>query len=328
MDQYDCYIVHAWEDRTTAEAIADGLEDRGLSVWFNSFVAGRSVRTQMEAGLRASSVGVVIVTPDAFQKAWVREEVDSLYALEEPGETRIIPVWIEVDAETVRAGSPMLSTRYAIVVQSLETGINEAVSELFETIVNQLSQRSQGQLIRSRIASGFIWRTGPAFLHESLRYYDEHFEEFALAQLAHYPSDMPTAFAGTVPVPLIDVLRAPTARAGQGVLVVGRQESSSLQVLETYPEVELGTSGTEKVVLASHVFQLLSVDLAPSQIVYVHALGPYATGFGPIVPIDMLCWVSGFVIAYGSTQARSGETAETVYLTATGIWGSPLIEES
>lgn len=270
----------------------------------------------------------MIVTPDAFRKAWVREELDSLYALEEPGETRIIPVWVEVDAETVRAGSPMLSTRYAIVVQEVETGIDEAVSELFETIVNQLAHRSQGQLLRSRIASGFTWRTGPAFLYESLRYYDEHFEEFALAQLAHYPSEMPTAFADTAPLPLIDVLRAPTARSGQRVLVVGRQDPNSVQVLETFPEVDLGTNGTERVVLASHVFQMLSVDLAPSQLVYVHALGPYATGFGPIVPVDMLCWVSGVVVAYGSTDARSGVTAETVYLTATGIWGSPPIEAS
>jgi hypothetical protein len=68
VDTYDAYIVHASEDGEIASMLAEDLRLRGLRIWFNSFRVGVSIRTQMEAGLASSSIGVVVVTPNLFTK--------------------------------------------------------------------------------------------------------------------------------------------------------------------------------------------------------------------------------------------------------------------
>ncbi len=128
----DVYLIHASENSAGAQSLADALRSRGLRVWFNSFIVGPSVREQMEQGLRECDFGVVILSPEFFFKKWTRTELDALFALEEPGEIRILPVWWGTSEAEVREHSPMLAMRAAAVLHHDDVG---AVADaLFESV--------------------------------------------------------------------------------------------------------------------------------------------------------------------------------------------------
>ena len=318
MDDHDAYIIHASEDEGMAAALAEHLRSSGLVIWFNSFRPGERVREQMEEGLRRSTVGIVLVSEVLFSKQWAVEELDALYALEGDRADRILPVWMGLSAATVRQHSPMLAMRSAVIVAADgELGI--AAEELRLAILARTE--SLGQLLRAQIFSGFNWHTGPGFLSESLRRYDVESDDFVATTLVHHPDDPATL--ATV-VPMIEVLKAPTAYDGTLLTICGTQDQSSLQVLDTM-KIDLGEHEGMPVRLASHVFQMRSVDFTDTQLIYVQALGPYAPGLSPRCPPDRLCWVTGVPVAFGAMEAMTGQTAQAVYFAASSIWTSPTL---
>jgi len=320
VDDYDAYLIHASDDEATAAVIVEHLRSSGLVVWFNSFLPGGRVRQQMEEGLRRSTVGVVLVTETLFSKQWAVEELDALYGLEGDRGDRIIPVWAGVTAATVREHSPMLAMRSAVVVTT-DDELAQAADELRHAILSRFE--SLGQLVRGQIFSGFNWRTGPGFLAESFRRYDIESDDFVSMTLAHYP-DEPSAWGDVVP--MIEVLKAPTAFDGTELTICGSQDPASLQVLDTM-DIDLGEHKGMPVRLAQYVFGLRSVDFTEGHLLYVHAFGPYAPGMGPVCPPERLCWVTGLPLAFGAMEARSGQTAQAVYFAASSIWTSPKVTD-
>jgi hypothetical protein len=322
VDAYDAYIVHASEDSGIASMLAEALRLRGLRIWCNSFRVGVSIRTQMEGGLASSSVGVVVVTPNLFTKRWASEELDGLYALEvDPDVPRIFPLWVGVTPAQVRELSPMLAMRRAIVSSDPETVDVEAVSQLADSIVHHCASGSKAQYLRAQIKRGLAWSVGPEFLTRSLQVYDEQSEDFALLSLAHYPDAPPDGFAGQ-PAPLSEFLRAPMAYDGSMVTAIGRQTDGSQQVLEVH-DFQLGSHQGQPVKLASHVFQLHSVEFNRHHTCYVHCFGPYHSDLSPRVPPDRLCWVTGLILAYGSVQTVQGATASGIYIAARAMYSTP-----
>src|SRR5438552_8122036 len=114
---YDIYLAHASENAEQATALCSAPRKQGLSVWFNEFVVGLSIREQMEEGIVESSFGVVLLSPEFFAKKWTIHELDGLLAIETPQDVRILPVWWGVTAEQVLERSPMLAMRSAAVYQ-------------------------------------------------------------------------------------------------------------------------------------------------------------------------------------------------------------------
>lgn len=322
MDVYDAYIVHASEDHEIASALASGLESYGLNVWFNTFRVGVSIRRQMEAGLINSSVGVVVVTPNLFAKRWASEELDGLYALETDADyPRIFPVWVGVTAAEVQTLSPMMAMRRAIVSREHQAVDRDAIAQLADAIVDHGAARSQAQYLRGQIKRGLSWRVGPEFLGGSLRLYDDQFGDFALMSLAHHPAAAPEGIVGQ-PAPLSEFLRAPMAYDGTIVTAIGRQTDGSQQVLDVH-DFRLGSHQGQSVKLASHVFQLHSVEFSAHHTCYVHCFGPYHPAMSPSVPPDRLCWVTGLILAYGAVQTVQGGMATAIYIAARAMYSIP-----
>jgi hypothetical protein len=276
----------------------------------------------MEDGLANSSVGVVLVTTNLFQKRWAQEELDGLYALEEdPRDPKILPVWHNVDAADVRAASPMMASRKAVVSRNPDLVDDAAVSELAAAIITQTASKSPAQYLRGEIMRGLQWRTGPDFLTRSFDFYDENFGDFALLSLSHYPQPMPPGIVGQ-PAPLIELLRAPMAYDGVVITAIARQIDGSQQVLDVHAP-EIGEYGGRAVRLAGHVFQLRSVDFQPFYIAYVHAYGPYHPELTPRVPPELLCWIIGVILAYGAVESTQGQASQAIYIAARSMYSMP-----
>jgi hypothetical protein len=114
----DLFISHASEDKDAiARPLAEELRSRGLTLWFDEaeLTIGDNLTETIDRGLAEAKFGVVILSPRFFAKDWPRRELDGLTARELDGGHKkvILPIWHEVNYETVLRFSPPLAGRVA-----------------------------------------------------------------------------------------------------------------------------------------------------------------------------------------------------------------------
>ena len=114
---YDIFISHASEDKDAiARPLYNALVERGISVWFDEAVLklGDSLRRKIDDGLSKCKYGVVILSPSFLSKEWPQRELDGLVARETAsGEKAILPIWHEIDRDTLLQSSPTLADKLA-----------------------------------------------------------------------------------------------------------------------------------------------------------------------------------------------------------------------
>lgn len=138
---WDVFVSHAFEDKEFAHALADGLSEKGLQVWYDEFElkVGDSLRRSIDYGLSKSRFGAVVLSPSFFAKEWTKKELGALTARETNNKKIILPVWHNISVHEIRKHSPMLADRYA--VNSI-AGIEKTVEHLFIEIKKyKLKQR-------------------------------------------------------------------------------------------------------------------------------------------------------------------------------------------
>jgi hypothetical protein len=115
--EYDLFLSHASEDKDViARPLYSALVAKGVSVWFDEAVLelGDSLRRKIDEGLAKCRYGVVILSPRFLSKEWPRRELDGLVARETAsGEKAILPIWHELDRDTLMRHSPTLADRLA-----------------------------------------------------------------------------------------------------------------------------------------------------------------------------------------------------------------------
>ena len=135
MSEFDVFISHASEDKVeVARPLAALLMRAGLDVWLDELELqiGDSLREKIDYGLSRSRFGLVIFSPDFFEKRWPARELNGLFALEEDGEKIILPVWHNVDKRAVRSYSPMLADRLAAQTSSGLESVANAITKVIE----------------------------------------------------------------------------------------------------------------------------------------------------------------------------------------------------
>jgi TIR domain len=115
--QHDLFLSHASEDKDViARPLYSALVAKGVSVWFEEAVLelGDSLRRKIEEGLAKCRYGVVILSPRFLAKQWPQRELDGLVARETiSGEKAILPIWHELNRDTLLRYSPPLADRLA-----------------------------------------------------------------------------------------------------------------------------------------------------------------------------------------------------------------------
>src|SRR5215213_565145 len=139
---YDVFISHASEDKDIiARPLAQKLAQLGLKVWFDEFTLqiGDKLRESIDRGLLDSNFGIVILTKSFFSKNWPKRELDGLMSLQ----TKILPIWHEVNSEDVIKFSPMLASIYALPSSS---GVDAIAPKIYKVITNKSSESDSAQM--------------------------------------------------------------------------------------------------------------------------------------------------------------------------------------
>ncbi len=115
--KYDVFLSHASEDKLAiARPLYEAMVAAGISVWFDEavLVLGDSLRRKIDDGLSRCSYGVIIISPSFLSKEWPQKELDGLVALEvQSGKTKILPIWHDIEKDTLLQRSPILADRVA-----------------------------------------------------------------------------------------------------------------------------------------------------------------------------------------------------------------------
>lgn len=117
MSKHDLFISHASEDKDDfVRPLASALEMLELDVWYDEFsiTFGDSVSASIDAGLRDSRYGVLVLSRNFLSKRWPEYEYRSLIALEAGKQKRIIPIWHNVTRDELLTYSPYLADKVAI----------------------------------------------------------------------------------------------------------------------------------------------------------------------------------------------------------------------
>ncbi len=133
---YDVFISHATEDKASiARPLSEHLRSLGYSVWFDEFELrlGDSLRKKIDEGLKSSKYGIVILSPNFFEKNWTEYELSSLVAIEvQYGRKVIIPIWHNVTKNDVLSYSPALADKVAAVST---LSLNDVSKKIFLEVI-------------------------------------------------------------------------------------------------------------------------------------------------------------------------------------------------
>lgn len=115
--EYDVFLSHASEDKETiADELYNSMQEYGLKVWYDtlSITWGDSLRSKIDAGLKKSKYGIVIISNDFIKKGWTNYELDALFQREMTGGKTILPIWHNITKKEVEQFSPTLAGRKAL----------------------------------------------------------------------------------------------------------------------------------------------------------------------------------------------------------------------
>ena len=158
---HDCgglggFVSYGHEDAAWVRVLAGNLHQAGITVFLDEWelAAGDSFTGRLEEGIRGSANGVLVVSPHALSRPWVREEYAALLrrAVEQPGR-RLVPV-LYADAEL----PPFLANRRWVDFRGAA-----ATGPQYEARLGELVRALQGRPAAGPPARGGAvqWPAGP-----------------------------------------------------------------------------------------------------------------------------------------------------------------------
>lgn len=113
---YDVFVSHASEDKDFVDPFVNALNEKGLSVWYDSTImqVGMSLRRAIDKGLVNSRFGIVMLSQHFFKKEWPQKELDALFSKETEGTEVILPLWHNISKDQVQAHSRLLADKIAL----------------------------------------------------------------------------------------------------------------------------------------------------------------------------------------------------------------------
>lgn len=128
---YDFFISHASADKADfVDGLVTQAEAAGLDVWYDqsAIIWGDSIRQKIDDGLRRSYFGVVVLSPNFFERPWTQYELDAIVQRDLSGAGRLLPIWHRLSQDDVAKHAPSLAGRLALPTSSYST--DQIVREL------------------------------------------------------------------------------------------------------------------------------------------------------------------------------------------------------
>lgn len=91
---YDCFISYFSGDKEFVRSLSHDLELREIEVWHDvsEIEIGDSISEKIQEGLARSYSFVIVLSPEALSRPWVKKELNAAHALNAAGEFKILPV--------------------------------------------------------------------------------------------------------------------------------------------------------------------------------------------------------------------------------------------
>jgi hypothetical protein len=157
MNDPDVFISHASENKDeVARPLAQALQARGWSVWLDELelTVGDSLTHRINGALARSKFGVVVLSPEFFEKEWPKQELAGLAAREiDASQKVILPVWHNIDRAYLTERMPVLADRLgALTSMGIEDVANKLSRALQAAGTPRLAGLAHEPMIRSVIS--------------------------------------------------------------------------------------------------------------------------------------------------------------------------------
>jgi len=92
--EFDAFISYFSGDQDFARKIAGDLQNRDLHVWRDAgeIDVGDSISDKIQEGLKRSFTFIIVLSPEALKRPWVKEELRAAYNLRLAEELKILPI--------------------------------------------------------------------------------------------------------------------------------------------------------------------------------------------------------------------------------------------
>lgn len=140
-EAYDVFISHASEDKVPfVDSLVEALLQRGVKVWYDRKILtwGRSIRQNIDLGLRQSKFAIIVLSEFYIQKYWTQKEFNALFSLGSQLGEFLLPIWHNITPERAKEFSPMLSDAIALISS------NYTVEEIADMFVEKLNYENNG----------------------------------------------------------------------------------------------------------------------------------------------------------------------------------------
>ena len=129
----DFFICHASEDKSSfVKDLANQLLRIGASIFYDEYSIGlgQSLTASINAGLSRASCVVVVLSASFLDKEWTNSELQAAFNLHVSGDTRLVPVFHEIDPAVIRKRYPLVADIKGI---SSSLGYERVASELIQS---------------------------------------------------------------------------------------------------------------------------------------------------------------------------------------------------
>lgn len=169
----DAFLSHSSRDKSLfARPLVECLAEHGANIWYDeySLQPGDSLSASIDEGLSTAQCGLLVISPAFIQTAresgWTRYELRGIVSNSIGMDGRqILPIWLDVDMETVREFSPPLADLVAIVASG------KAIEQVALEVLEVIAPHRAGGLRRFRFLAaakgGTATRIPLRDLHES-----------------------------------------------------------------------------------------------------------------------------------------------------------------
>jgi len=127
------FVSYVARDREFAQVLMEALSHHGLQTIDGRLGLGDSLSVSIRKGLQQAAYAVLVLSRAFFDKSWPRfefEEVDKLDR-EFEGHTKLLPIWHEIDQQSIAYFSPELAQRLGVPSR---LGMDDIVQEIVEVV--------------------------------------------------------------------------------------------------------------------------------------------------------------------------------------------------
>jgi hypothetical protein len=129
----DIFISYVAQDKDFVSVLIQALRENGIDVIDGKLKLGDSFSKNVLEGVKSADYVMLILSSSFFAKSWPRYEFEEVDKIDRDFEakTKLLPVWHEIDRQSVAYYAPELAQRLGV---PSDIGIGNLVSEILEVV--------------------------------------------------------------------------------------------------------------------------------------------------------------------------------------------------